>query len=334
MKQYDSQRALAKSLFDRGVRSPFHISKVYKIPLSTTKRYLKRLQRGESLEDRPRAGRPRKLTSSLYRQLSQIKHKYPTKSASFFARYLSRKNGVPVGVRSVQKALRYLGFRWRLRPRRRLTSSQKAKRVAFASVHRHDSWRDRWFFDESYFNLYRHGNKCWVKVDTDDAMSLPKLTEAQEKISVGIAVAIRHGRKSALAFLPKNWKASDLVTLFDSTIYPSLQWSNSRKKRNELVIDNDGRHFSEDWKSYVVRKQLRPLHPWPANSPDFNVVENAFGWLKSHVEDMEPRDEKTLKESIQTAWNDLPLSMTETLVESVPRRLEQAIARKGGRTKY
>lgn len=83
-----------------------------------------------------------------------------------------------------------------------------------------------------------------------------------------------------------------------------------------------------------MRKQLRPLHPWPANSPDLNVVENAFGWLKSRVEDMEPRDEKTLRESIETAWDDLPLSMTETLVESMPRRLEQAIARNGGRTKY
>jgi hypothetical protein len=46
-----------------------------------------------------------------------------------------------------------------------------------------------------------------VRVTTDDAMSLPKLSESQEKVSVGIAVAIRHGQKSDLAFLPKGWNA-------------------------------------------------------------------------------------------------------------------------------
>jgi hypothetical protein len=227
-----------------------------------------------------------------------------------------------------------MGYRWRLRPRRALTSSQKAKRIVFARARLHESWDKRWFFDESYFNLYRHGNRYWVRVTTDDAMSLPKLSEAQEKVSVGIAVAIRHGRKSALAFLPKNWKAADLVHAFDTVIYPSLDWSNRIGKQNELVIDNDGRHFSKDWIDYVDQMRLRPIRPWAANSPDFNVDENVFALLKSSVEDMEPRDEQSLREAILKAWNDFPVAMTETLVESMPRRLQQAIDRQGGRTKY
>lgn len=334
MKQYDPQRALAKSLFDRGIRSPYLMQKHYGIPYSTAKVYLKKLRRGESLEDRHRSGRPRKLIPTLRRRLAQIKSMHPKKTSAFYSRYLSKQKGIRVGVTTVQRALKELGYRWRLRARRSLTSAQKAKRVLFASTHRHDSWRERWFFDESYFNLYRHGKKYWVRVDTDDAMSLPKLTGAQEKISVGIALAIRHGRKSALAFLPKNWNPTDLCKVFDTTLYPSMMWSNLGKNKNELVMDNDGRHFSDSWKEYVSRKQLRPLDPWPANSPDFNAVENVFGWLKTKVEDMEPSDEQSLREAIKTAWRDFPVSMTETLVESMPRRLEQALARKGGRTKY
>jgi hypothetical protein len=234
----------------------------------------------------------------------------------------------------VQYALHQLGFRWRLRPRRRLTSSQKAARLAFARAHLHDSWDKRWFFDQSTFNLYRHGKKYWVRVATDDAMSLPKLSESQEKVSVSIAVAVRHGRKSALAFLPTGWNATDLVNAFDPVIYPSLNWSNRIGKQNELVIDNDGRHFSKVWLDYVTQKQLRPIRPWAANSPDFNVDENVFAWLKSHVEDMEPRNEQSLREAILKAWDDFPVGMTETLVESMPRRLQQAIDLRGGRTKY
>ena len=59
-----------------------------------------------------------------------------------------------------------------------------------------------------------------------------------------------------------------------------------------------------------------------------------FAWLKAKVEGMEPRDEQSLREAILKAWNDFPVSMTETLVESMPRRLQQAINLKGGRTKY
>jgi transposase len=334
MKQFDSRRTLAKSLFERGIHSPSLISKHSNISYSTAKRYLKKLRHRESLEDRPRPGRPPKLTSRLRRQLAQIKSRHPKKSAAYYAQSLSKRNGASVSTRTVQSALHQLGYRWRLRPRRALTSSQKANRIAFARARLHDSWDKRWFFDQSYFNLYRHGNRYWVRVTTDDAMSLPKPTETQEKVSVGISVAIRHGKKSALAFLPKSWKAADLVHAFDTVIYPSLNWSNRIGKQNELVIDNDGRHFSKDWIDYVEQMRLRPIRPWPANSPDFNVDENVFARLKSSVEDMEPRDEQSLREAILKAWNDFPVAMTETLVESMPRRLQQAIALKGGRTKY
>lgn len=334
MKQFESRRTLAKSLFDRGIRSPSLISKYCHLSYATAKRYLKKLTQGKSLEDLPRTGRPRKLTSRLRRQLAQIKSRHPKKSAAFYARSLSKRNDAVVGIGTVHSALHQLGYRWRLRPRRRLTSSQKANRVAFARARLHESWEKRWFFDESYFNLYRHGNRYWIRVTTDDAMSLPKLSESQEKVSVGIAVAIRHGKKSDLAFLPKGWNAKDLVHAFDTVLYPSLNWSNRIGKQNELVIDNDGRHFSEDWVNYGSQKRLRPIHPWPANSPDFNADENVFAWLKAKVEGMEPRDEQSLREAILKAWNDFPVSMTETLVESMPRRLQQAINLKGGRTKY
>ena len=334
MKQFSSRRTLAKSLFDQGIRSPSLISKHCKVSLSTALRYLKKLKHGGQLEDRPRSGRPPKLTSRLRRQLAQIKSRHPKKSAAYYAKYLSRINDTRVSTRTAQRALHQMGYRWRLRPRRALTSSQKAKRVAFARARLHDSWVKRWFFDESYFNLYRHGNRYWVRVTTDDAMSMPKLSEAQEKVSVGIAVAIRHGRKSALAFLPKNWKAPDLVHEFDTVIYPSLNWSDRIGKQNELVIDNDGRHFSKDWIDYADQMRLRPIRPWAANSPDFHVAENVFARLKSSVEDMEPHDEQSLREAILEAWDDFPVAMTETLVESMPRRLQQAIDRKGGRTKY
>lgn len=327
-------RALVQALWRRGIRSPTVIFKDWRISYRTARRYLARMRAGDTLEDRPRSGRPRKLTTALFRRLARLKSEHPKKASAWYARRLSEGGNEHISSRSVQRALQTMGYTWRLRPRRRLTPSQKRARCAFARAHLYDSWDNRWFFDEAYFNLYRHSNKYWVGAETDDAMELPKLTEAQEKVSVGIAVAVRRGRKSALAFLPKNWKASDLVNAFKDVLLPSMQWRSRIGKHDELVVDNDGRHYSTAWLDFVQHRALSPVRPWSPNSPDFNVIENIFAWLKAKVEDMGPTDEQSLRDCIRTAWDALPLSMTETLVESMPRRLALAVKLNGGRTKY
>jgi transposase len=300
-------------------------------------RYFKRLRAGESLEDKHRPGRPAKLTSTLRRRLAQIKARNPKKSARWYAQELSRMSGQPVGVTTVKKALRQLKYRYRLIPRRQLTSAQKAARVAFAQAHRGDAWARRWSFDESYFNLYRNSNRYWVRVKTDDAASQPsrpKLSEAQEKVSVGIAVAVSRGRKSALAFLPKNWKATDLVDAFERVIYPSLGWSNRRGYEHQLMIDHDGRHHTAAWREYAAQRRLRPLDDWPSNAPDLNPIENVFAWMKRFVESKDPRSEQQLREAVQEAWDTIPVDMTLHGMDSMPDRLELVLKRRGGRTSY
>ena len=300
-------------------------------------RYFNKLRRGESLEERARLGRPRKLTSTLRRQLGQIKAKHPKEKTRWYARQLSRVRGEPVGEETTRKALRQLDYRYRLIPRRILTSAQKAARVAFAEAHLEDAWDRRWSFDQAYFNLYRNNNRYWVRVKTGDAASQlgkAKLTEAQEKVSAGIAVAIPRGRKSALAFLPKNWAAADLVDVFDRVLYPSLGWSNRRGYEHELMIDHDGRHKTAVWRQYVAQRRLRPLADWAPNSPDLNPIETIFAWMKRFVEDREPRNEQQLREAIQAAWDRIPMEMTVHCMDSMPARLQLVLRRHGARTGY
>jgi hypothetical protein len=200
-----------------------------------------------------------------------------------------------------------------------------------------DDWSDVWAADESTFNLYRTGNRSWVRVKTDDAEdepSKPKLTKAQEKISVSIVVAITHGRKSSIGFLSKGWGAAELATVFERDVFPSLQWSNRRGHENRLIWDNDGRHFSPPWLEVEARLRLRPIRPWSSNSPDFDPIENAFAWLKVFVERAGPTNEQTLRQAIRDAWDAFPVEHTGALMESLPDRLRACIQKNGGRTKY
>ena len=67
--------------------------------------YFKKLRRGESLEERARSGRPRKLISTLRRQLSQIKAKHPKEKTTWYARQLSRVRVERLSVTTAWRAL-------------------------------------------------------------------------------------------------------------------------------------------------------------------------------------------------------------------------------------
>lgn len=330
-------RASAIALFSQGMRNAAMASRLTGVKKSTMRKYFKNLKRGESLDEKPRSGRPRKLTSFLRRQLGQIKGRAPFESASFYAQELSRVSCGPISERSVRRALNELGYNWRLSRRRTLNSAQRAQRVEYARAHVEDNWEGVWSADESTFNLYRQGNRYWVRMKTDDAEdepSQPRLSAAQEKVSVSIVVAISRGQKSAIGFLPRGWNATQLGNVFACQVFSSLRWSNRLGHENRLIWDNDGRHFSPPWLEVEQRLQLRPIRPWPSNSPDFNPIENVFGWMKSFVEKRDCTTETQLRQAIQDAWDAFPIDFTASLMDSIPARLQACLRKNGGRTKY
>lgn len=330
-------RAAAKVLWEQGTRNAALASRLTGVKESTMRSFFARLRRGESLDERPRTGRPRKMTSTLRRRLAQLKRQFPYKAASFFAARLSDGGHTPVSVRSVQTALHELGYSWRLPRRRQLTSAQKRERVAFASAHLADSWDERASTDECTFNLWRSGNRCWVRVSTTDGEDTPvkaKLSDRQQKISVSIVASICRGQKVGFGFLPRNWVEDDLVATFDRDILPQLRGAARGRRTPELMLDNDGRHYTAAWLRYVEQRRLRVLRPWPANSPDLNPIENVFAWLKSYVQAMAPTDELTLRAAIEAAWRDFPVGFSIHMMDSMPERLRLCLRARGARINY
>lgn len=247
-------------------------------------KYKKKLRETGRIEDVPRSGRPRKNNSHFRRQLAQIKQFQPREAAHTYAIFMQNRNRSRVRVNTVQRALHDMGHHWRLVGRKKLTSSQKAQRLEFARTHLENNWDESWSLDECYFSLQWHSNLCWVSVSTEQAMQQPKLTNSQEKISVGICFAISRGQKSSLCFLPKNWSADGLVKVFEASLLPSIRWRRRPSPSQRFIIDNTGHHQTAISKSFVKRNRLQPYLPWPSNSPDFNPIENLFAWMKKYVE--------------------------------------------------
>ena len=76
------------------------------------------------------------------------------------------------------------------------------------------------------------------------------------------------------------------------------------------------------------------LQDWPGNSPDFNPIETLWGLIKRRLQGHNIATVPKLVKKIQDIWDILEPSMLQRLAESVLRRLESCLKRKGLPTKY
>ncbi len=108
--------------------------------------------------------------------------------------------------------------------------------------------------------------------------------------------------------------------------YPDFFWQE----------DNDPKHTSGVAQEYFRRNKVN-LVQWPSQSPDLNPIEHLWDVLDHEVRKLHPerfRSEEALFSSLQEAWNILDLDMMQTLISSMPRRLQAVIDNDGYPTKY
>uniref|UniRef100_A0A914CHP0 Tc1-like transposase DDE domain-containing protein n=1 Tax=Acrobeloides nanus TaxID=290746 RepID=A0A914CHP0_9BILA len=113
-----------------------------------------------------------------------------------------------------------------------------------------------------------------------------------------------------------------------------------KRRRLEWARQN----MNHDWskvrgprstRAWLERHQVRVL-PWPACSPDQNLIENIWGILvrRIYVDNKTYQTKEALMEAIQEAWEDLDQEMIGNLVLSIPNRIFQLIQRNGSPTDY
>ena len=78
------------------------------------------------------------------------------------------------------------------------------------------------------------------------------------------------------------------------------------------------------------------LIKWPTNSPDLNLIENAWSWMKVQLRETKPTNLEELKDEIRKLW---VLRMDNSpylkkLVESMPDRIQEVIQRDGNVPHY
>jgi hypothetical protein len=76
--------------------------------------------------------------------------------------------------------------------------------------------------------------------------------------------------------------------------------------------------------------------PWPAQSPDLNIIEPSYSVLESRVRNRfpSPSSVKQLEDVLREKRHNITLATVQKLPESIPRKTQTVLQENGGPTLY
>ena len=98
--------------------------------------------------------------------------------------------------------------------------------------------------------------------------------------------------------------------------------------------DNAPAHTSIKTKNFFWENGFTLLENWPAQSPDLNIIENLWSILKKNICKRHPETLEELWNYAQEEFEKIPVEYIVKLYDSIPRRLQLVVAKRGYPTKY
>jgi transposase len=298
----------------------------------TVRNVLKRISKKKkkkvvSMKNKPGQGRKRKLTAKEEKTIAKKAKKGKE------ARELAREKG-NIEETSIRRALKRQGLKYLVRKKReKLTQDQIERRLAFAQKRLKDDWKYAFFTDEKDFQLGSTRHKSWQ--DPNDRVT-EEFKRHPQKLHVWGGIG-KHF-KTDLYFFHENLNAKLMCKILNKkgNLPPAYVYDLPPHLHNKciLVQDNDPKHRSKMVTQLLDKKAPNRVLDFPANSPDFNPIEDIWSIIASALERKNIKKMSQLKRAIKNEWDKLDMQLIRNSVESMPRRLQECINLKGERTSY
>ena len=136
------------------------------------------------------------------------------------------------------------------------------------------------------------------------------------------------GKKLAVP-CPTPMNAASFATLVRTKISPFLKRHFPRKQSVQILLDGEKIFHSPPAKAALREKHITILPKWPAHSPDLNPVENVWPHAERRLREIE-KDNDTFEVFSQRCVDAIMSYPSDAgLVQSMPKRMEECVARNG-----
>ena len=284
-------------------------------------------------------GRPKKTSPQNDRALKRIAHSNCFKSTTSITHLWNETMTSPVSRSTTYWRLWFHGFSSRIPCTKPLLScKQKKKHLQFAQKYSKwtmEDWKQVIFSDESKF-VMGYGNKgprVWrQKYERHKAACLKR--SVKHPASVMVWGCVSSQGVGSLCFLsPKTTVNTEVyIDLLDAYLLPSVD---KLFADDDFVFQHDlaPAHRSYKTAKYLKEKRIDVLE-WPCNSPDLNIIEFVWQKMKTRVQQVHLKTLEELKAVLREVWASFTKNELEEMVESMPRRIHEVIAKKGDATKF
>lgn len=319
--ELDKRKCLLE-LWNNGTKNPKILSELTNTSLRACYNFKKRIESGKGVERSPGTGAPSKLMENDRRRILQLALWNPKLSTARIGVLAAEKGSPWVSKSTISRALKSAGYqKWTPKPIPMLTEIQKFKRVQWCQENLNRNWENVIFTDESTFQFHSNYLKVWAK-------DRPQKMTPKHGPSAMIWGGISMRGKTSLKLVTKTIKAVDYQDILEECCISDMNmlfpdgWI--------LQQDNATPHTALSTKRFLEDNNIEVIS-WPASSPDLNIIENVWIWMKRELEIINPKNVGEWKAVIEQKWTEFPQDFIERFFEGLPRRLQECIAA-GGNT--
>ena len=289
----------------------------------TIRNTITRWQETGSIRDRPQIGQAKTMPDSHYRLIDETMAENDECTAGDLKKLLFKKSGeenVTYSERTIARARNALGWTFTTaRYCQAIRDANKEKRVLWVNkcLEDKEQFKDVVFTDECTVQLECHRRKSFRKKNAPRKMKYRPKHPPKIYLWAGIS---KKGATRLVMFqgIMTATKYGDILT---ASLIPFDGY--------RLYQDNDPKHTSRYIQAFF---DCNSITWWksPAESPDLNLIENAWGSMKNNLrEKHKPRNMGELKEGIRTFWKRMNPKLCSRYIDHLQKVMPDVIRANG-----
>lgn len=321
-------------------RSQRYVANVLGVQQSTISRVVRRYTDTGHFSRREGQGRKRVTTAvdDRFLRLTALRTRHCT--ARMLKNDLLAARNVAICVQTIRNRLREDNIRPKVPASGpRLTREHRVARLQFARDHAGwgiEEWSNVLFTDESRFCLYASDRRIPVYRRPGERYFQCNFRQKENfgggSIMVWGGISF-HGRTELVAVNGGRLTADRYIR---DILEPHVIAYGPFVGDNFIFMDDNARpHVARIVNDYLHDVDIARMN-WPARSPDLNPIEHVWDHMGRTIRQHEvPR--RTLQElqnELNVIWNNMDQGYVQTLIESMPRRMQAVIRARGGHTRY